>query len=57
MLRSIDEDNSRGESETEKGDMLDWVLCSSNEMNDDEETEQLDGTPPIVHVGRWSTNC
>jgi len=57
MLRSIDEDNSRGESETEKGDMLDWELCSSNEMNDDEETEQLDGTPPIVHVGRWSTNC
>ena len=37
-LRSIDEDNSGGESETEEGEVLDWKLCSSDEMSDDEET-------------------
>ena len=27
--------------------MLDWELCSSDEMSDDEETEQFDDTQPI----------
>ena len=49
LLRSIDEDDSGGESKTEEGDMLDWELCSSDEMSDDEETEQFDDTQPIVH--------
>ena len=30
--------------------MLDWELCSSDEMSNDEETEQCDDTQPIVHV-------
>ena len=34
MLTSIDKDYSGGESETEKGDVLDVQLCSSNEMSD-----------------------
>ena len=38
-LRSIDEDDSGGKSETEQGDVLDWELCSSDEMSDDEEIE------------------
>ena len=50
MLRSIDEDDSGGESETEEGDVLDWELCSSDEMSDNEETEQFDDTQPIVHI-------
>ena len=50
-LKSIDEDDSGGESETEQGDVLVWELCSSDGMNDDEETEQFDDTQPIVHVG------
>ena len=54
-LRSIDEDDSGGESETEQGDVLDWELCSSDEMSDDEETEQFDDTQPIVHLGDLQT--
>ena len=50
-LRSIDEDDFGGESETEEGDMLDWELCISDEMSDDEKTEQFDNTQPNVHVG------
>ena len=50
-LRSIDEDDFEGESETEEGDISDWELCSSDEMSDDEETKRFDGTQPIVHVG------
>ena len=46
-LRSIDEDDSGGESEAEQGDVLDWELCSSDEMSDDEETEQFDDTQRI----------
>ena len=42
MLRSIDEDDSGGESETEDDDVLDWELCSSDEMSDNEKTEQFD---------------
>ena len=33
MLTSIDKDYSGGESETEKGDVLDGQLCSSDEMS------------------------
>ena len=51
MLTSIDEDNIGGESEIEKGVMLDSKLCSSDETSDDEETEQFDDAQPIVHVG------
>ena len=50
-LRSIDEDDSGGESETEQSDVLDWELCSSDEMSVDEETEQFDDTQPIAHLG------
>ena len=39
MLRSIDENNSGGESKAEEGEVLDWELCSSDEMSNDEETE------------------
>ena len=38
-LRSIDEADSKRESETEECDVLDWELCSSDEMSDDEETD------------------
>ena len=41
MLRSIAEDDSGGESEFDEGDVLDWELCSSDDMVHDEETEQL----------------
>ena len=44
MLASIAEDDSGGESENEEGDKLDWELCSSDEMSDDEETDQFDST-------------
>ena len=44
MLTSIAEDDSGGESENEEGDELDWKLCSSDEMSDDEETDQFDST-------------
>ena len=50
MLTSIDEDDSGGESEIEKGAVLDWKLCSSDERSDDEETEQFDDAQPIVQV-------
>ena len=56
MLRSIDEGDSRGENKTKKGDVLDWELCSSDEVSDDEETEQFDDIPqPIVHIGDLQT--
>ena len=51
MLRSIDEDDSKGESKTEEGDVLDSGLCSSGEMSNDEESEQFGDTQPIVDVG------
>ena len=50
MLTSTDEDDSKGESETEKGNVLDWKLCSSDEMTDDEETEQFDDAQSTVHI-------
>ena len=51
ILRSIAEDDSGVKSEIED-DVLDWELCSSDEMDDDEETEQLSDTQqPTVHVG------
>ena len=34
MLTSIDKDYSGEESETEKGDVIDCHLCSSDEMSD-----------------------
>ena len=55
MLRSIDEDDSGGESETEEGDVLDWELCSSDKMSDDEEAEQFDDTQPIAHIDDLQT--
>ena len=55
MLRSVDEDDSGGESETEEDIMLDWKLCSSDEMSDDEEAEQFDDTQPIVHIDDLQT--
>ena len=56
MLRFTDEDDSGGESETEEGDVLDWELCSSDKMSDDEKTKQFDNTQPIiVHVGDLQT--
>ena len=54
-LRSIDENDSGGESETEQGDVLDWEFCSLDEMSDDEETEQFHDTKPIVHLGDLQT--
>ena len=55
MLTSIDGDDSGGESETEEGDVLDWELCSSDAMSNDEETEQFDDVQPIIHVGNLQT--
>ena len=55
-LRSIDEDHSGAESETKEGDVLDWELCSSDEMSDDEETEAYNDAQPIVHVGDLQTD-
>ena len=52
-VRSVDEDDSGGE--TQEGDVLDWELCSSNEISDVEETEQFDDTQPIVHVDDLQT--
>ena len=54
MLTSIDKDDSGGESESEEGDVLDWELCSSDEMSDDEEKEQFDAVQLIV-VGNLQT--
>ena len=56
MLTSIEKDDSGGKSETEEGDVLDCQLCSSNEMNDDEKTEQFDDAQPIVHIGDLQTS-
>ena len=35
--------------------MLDWELCSLDEMNNNEETEQFDDAQPIVHVDDLQT--
>ena len=35
--------------------MLDWELCSLDEMSNDEETEKFDDAQPIVHVGDLQT--
>ena len=56
MLTSIEKDDSGGKSETEEGDVLDCQLCSSDEMNDDEKTEQFDDEQPIVHIGDLQTS-
>ena len=56
MLTSIDKDDSGGKSETEEGDVLDCQLCSSDEMSDDEKTEQFDHAQPIVHMGALQTS-
>ena len=55
MLRSKDEVDSGGESETRDGNSLDWELCSSHEMSDDEEAKQFDDTLTFVHVGDLQT--
>ena len=56
MLTSIDKDDSIGKSETEEGDVLDCQLCFSDEMSDDEKTEQFDDAQPIVHTGDLQTS-
>ena len=55
MLRSIEEDDFEGKSETKESNVLDSELCSSDEMSDDEETEQFDDTQPLVYVGDLQT--
>ena len=55
MLRSIDENDSGGESETEEDIVLDWEFCSSDEMRDDEEAEQFDDAQPIVDIDDLQT--
>ena len=55
MLRSVDEDDSEGESETKEDIVLDWELCSSDQMSDDEEAEQFDDTQPIAHIDDLQT--
>ena len=55
-LTSIEKDNSGGKSETKEDDVLDCQLCSSDEMNDDENTEQFDDAQPIVHIGDLQTS-
>ena len=56
MLTSIEKDDSGKKSKTEKRDVLDCQLCSSDEMNDDEKTEQFDDAQPIVHIGDLQTS-
>ena len=56
MLTSIEKDDSGRKSETEEGNVLDYQLCSSDEMNDDEKTEQFDDAQPIVHIGDLQTS-
>ena len=41
MLRSIDEDDSGGESETKEGVVLDGKLCSSGKMSDMKKLSNL----------------
>ena len=55
MLRFIDNDDFKGKSKTEEGDVLYWDFCSSDKMSDLEETEQFDDTEPIVHLGDLQT--
>ena len=56
MLTSIEKDDSGGKSETKEGDVLDCQLCSSDEMNDNEKTEQLYDAQPIVHIDDLQTS-
>ena len=56
MLTSIEKDDSGKKSKTEERDVLDCQLCSSDEMNDDEKTEQFDDAQPIVHIGDLQTS-
>ena len=56
MLTSIDKDDSGGKSENEEGNVLDCQLCSSDEMNDDEKTEQFDDAQAIVYIGDFQTS-
>ena len=56
MLTSIDKDDSGGKSETEENDVLDCQLFSSDEMSDNEKTEQFDNAQPIVHIGDLQTS-
>ena len=56
MLTSIDKDDSGEKSETEEGDVLYCQLCSSDEMNDNEKTEQFDDAQPIVHIADLQTS-
>ena len=55
LLRSIDEDDSGGQSETEEADVLDWEICSSDKISDDEETAQFDDKKPTVRVDDLQT--
>ena len=50
MLRIIVEDDCGGESEAEESDALDFELCYSDDMSDNEETKPFDNTIPIVHL-------
>ena len=54
MLRSVDENDFGGERETEEDIVLDWELCSSDQMSDD-EAEQFDDTQPIVRIDDLQT--
>ena len=56
MLTSIDKDDSGRKNETEEGDVLDCQLCSSDEMSDNEKTEQFDDAQPVVHIGDLQTS-
>ena len=56
MFTSIDKDHSGGKSETEEGDVLDCQLCSSDQMSDDEKTEQFHDAQPIVYIGDLQTS-
>ena len=55
MLTSMNDDDSGRKSETEEDEVLDWELCSSNKISDDEETEQFNDAQPIVYVGDLQT--
>ena len=56
MLTSIDKDDSGGKSETEESDVLDCQLYSSDEMSDNEKTEQFNDAQPIVDIGDLQTS-
>ena len=50
MLTSIDEDDSEGKSETEESNVLNWELYFSDQMSDNEETEQFNDAQSTVHI-------